>query len=879
MGLLRLFFFILVVDFKRIHLLFTNLLNSRALLFLIGFAGWVSQASTQSEWCYPLATDFANDAASAISLFPLANGAGETGEFVAGNLPENFCPQGGTTNYYTFADNAGLAFDNAEADFIDCAYTVSFSVRFDEPPANTLFDSPWIWLFGTREGDDGVFLWREFLFSNQVYLEFWDSNTRLQTVPLPQFNTDDWLHFTITRNCGGLVAVYVNCEPFTQYQDNLGILELEPATGNRMIFFQDNPEVLEGDSAPGSVRDLRIADYVQSTTEVMEKCDCLCEDFSQGCDFITTEYLTTCDPQAVGVFRDTVVFTLPCYCACDSIFVRTVTLAAEAECQDDCLVSLQRDTVVCQGVLLGSVTIQRDTLLLDTLSSVTGCDSLWLTQVSVLEPTSGVIDTTLCTGDTLQVNGIGYDLPGIYEQQLMNSAGCDSLLTITLNYLVGDTTDISVCKGAVVAGVFIEADTLFCAASANCPLGICYAVRVIEPLFTDQVDTLCPGTSVTFGDTVLTTAGQYTRTLEAADGCDSTVLLTLVDKEIPRITTDTTLCFGTVLAGAVLVGDTLVCENQPDGIGCFVERCWQVTVRENVITERIERICPGECFTLGDTCYQEPGTYLLRLTSAGGCDSLVILQLDSRPSPLFTIQGAGETCPGKRGVLNVQAGFAAYRWSSGDTTRRIEITDPGGYSVTVTDSLGCTAERSREVLALPAVTLVLDSLRNETCAGDENGGIWLAASGGTAPFAWFWNTGDSTAAIVGLGTGNYTVTLEDANGCSAADTIEIETNCPEPEEAIYIPNAFSPNGDGFNDRFTVYAPTGLEVVVQLSVYDRWGGIIYENRALRPGDAAAGWDGNRIDGTALPPGVYAWRVVYILPNGRAYTDFGALTLIR
>ena len=77
---------------------------------------------------------------------------------------------------------------------------------------------------------------------------------------------------------------------------------------------------------------------------------------------------------------------------------------------------------------------------------------------------------------------------------------------------------------------------------------------------------------------------------------------------------------------------------------------------------------------------------------------------------------------------------------------------------------------------------------------------------------------------------------------------------PEPLENVFIPNAFSPNGDGFNDRFEVF-PSDAEVVLEsMQVFDRWGALVYESRT-----SDAGWDGT-FNGQEMQSGVYVYLIV-------------------
>jgi gliding motility-associated-like protein len=119
---------------------------------------------------------------------------------------------------------------------------------------------------------------------------------------------------------------------------------------------------------------------------------------------------------------------------------------------------------------------------------------------------------------------------------------------------------------------------------------------------------------------------------------------------------------------------------------------------------------------------------------------------------------------------------------------------------------------------------------------------------------------------------------------SQADTV----TCPVSDETtirvlrnnlVYIPNAFSPNGDGINDAFRIYPSPGVEEILSFSVFDRWGGRVFLRKNILPTDALAAWDGT-LEETQNPNiGVYIYLVEVRLFNGEVVKLSGDLTLIR
>lgn len=123
---------------------------------------------------------------------------------------------------------------------------------------------------------------------------------------------------------------------------------------------------------------------------------------------------------------------------------------------------------------------------------------------------------------------------------------------------------------------------------------------------------------------------------------------------------------------------------------------------------------------------------------------------------------------------------------------------------------------------------------------------------------------------------NYTITVVDTNGCSASATVLVEV---DKNRNVYIPNIFSPNGDGFNDVFFPKTGIGVKQVNFMNIYDRWGEIIYAAKDFLPGDNSTRfWDGS-YKGKALDPGVYIYLIEVEFLDGVKLLYRGDITLLK
>ena len=121
----------------------------------------------------------------------------------------------------------------------------------------------------------------------------------------------------------------------------------------------------------------------------------------------------------------------------------------------------------------------------------------------------------------------------------------------------------------------------------------------------------------------------------------------------------------------------------------------------------------------------------------------------------------------------------------------------------------------------------------------------------------------------------YTLTVHTADGCSSSAEILVEVIS---ELVCYIPNVFSPNGDGQNDFFTVFGSQQTEEILQLQIFDRWGNEVFGAQQLPTGLEQVGWDGT-LRGKKAPAGVYVYSALIRFKNGRTQRYTGDITLLR
>jgi gliding motility-associated-like protein len=95
---------------------------------------------------------------------------------------------------------------------------------------------------------------------------------------------------------------------------------------------------------------------------------------------------------------------------------------------------------------------------------------------------------------------------------------------------------------------------------------------------------------------------------------------------------------------------------------------------------------------------------------------------------------------------------------------------------------------------------------------------------------------------------------------------------------VYIPNVFSPNDDGINDKWTLFSDADIEEISLMEVFTRWGDLVFRKEKFDPNDPDLGWDGT-FKGDELNPGVYVYRIDILYGDGLRDQLAGDITIVK
>lgn len=332
--------------------------------------------------------------------------------------------------------------------------------------------------------------------------------------------------------------------------------------------------------------------------------------------------------------------------------------------------------------------------------------------------------------------------------------------------------------------------------------------------------------------------------------------------------------------------------------GCSGSTTSTVTVNSlPVVTVNAATVCGGQSTTLtasGANTYlwstgsainpltvspANTASYTVTGTTAAGCTAMASATVSVNSLPVITVNSTS-ICGGLASTLTA-SGAISYVWSNGDITV-VTIVSPSSttpYTVTGTDVNGCSGTAIGTVTVFPQPGAQFSTSPDPV--GMFNPVVTFNNQSSSDVNYWYWSFGDgdsldnnteSPTHTYPGDTGSFMATLIVHNAGFCYDTVN-HLVLIGPEYSFYIPNAFTPDGDGVNDTFFGKGTGILEY--QLMVFDRWGNFIFVTD-----DIDKGWDGKANGGVnASQQDVYVWKVSLtdIFRKKHHYT--GTVSIIR
>jgi gliding motility-associated-like protein len=332
------------------------------------------------------------------------------------------------------------------------------------------------------------------------------------------------------------------------------------------------------------------------------------------------------------------------------------------------------------------------------------------------------------------------------------------------------------------------------------------------------------------------------------------------------ISYDTTQVIEPPLPPLELGNDTLICEN---------EILMLSVAHPDIVDYKWQDGSDGDAYNIITA-----GIYNVAVTGANGCMRYDTIDVAFFAQSLFNHLTIDTTiCENIPWLLDATVqGSVQYQWQDGTNTANYNISSTGTYAVTATSAEGCTIDYSvtvgmdympKTASYLPTDTIVCQNNRITLNAYTEHATDyeWVGES------AYYGQNMPQDSTFIITYSGTYSVTV--SNRCSGF-TQYIEVEQEDCGCYPYVPNGFSPNADGTNDEFQVYANCTMQDF-QMNIFDRQG-----NQVFITSDVSEGWDGT-FRGQEMGIGVFVWQVQFKALNAKGELETqvmsGDVTVLR
>lgn len=467
----------------------------------------------------------------------------------------------------------------------------------------------------------------------------------------------------------------------------------------------------------------------------------------------------------------------------------------------------------------------------------------------------------LCEGDSIAVGNKYYKEAGTFIDTLQRTSelGCDSIITLNIelrdcNIEIEETIDTAACNG-VPSGAISFFVTL-----GKLPIIYELSSPLLEEVLTDTIQA---SEEVIQFDSLA--AGGYLLILQDTLNGYKEFNLSVPEPTVMSHTWEVD----------DLNGFQLICNGD-----------------QNAFLEIVVSGGTQPYSYLWDTGDQTAGmtdldadTYKVTVTDANGCQLVESLNLEE-PPPLSTEldiikPNCEDLSAGIISIMGIEGGVEPYEFQlKGESAFSSRMSYPrleaGDYVLAVKDANGCQKEIDVNLPA-PAIPELQFEKEIYIDLGEEVQ-LHLDATVPIAHTIWEGMDGLScydcnSPVAMPLETQTFTVTATSVDSCTATERLTIFV---DKKRDVFVPNIFSPNGDGINDRLVIHGGPEVVNINSFQVFARWGGMVFEANNLLPNEESGMWDGT-FGGKRLRPDVFIWKATITFIDGVEKEYFGDVVI--
>jgi hypothetical protein len=506
---------------------------------------------------------------------------------------------------------------------------------------------------------------------------------------------------------------------------------------------------------------------------------------------------------------------------CDSTVILDLVI-------DDKIEVMEAQTVCDSLVWNGQLLINDGTYTFDTVSSL-GCDSLVMLDLHIYRSDSSRTTETAC--DSFLWNGSYYDQSGVYAFRTNTLQGCDSTayLTLTINRSQQKTEEIGACDSILWNGVVYTTSGIYMVDTSSlygCDSTLILDLEIYPSYSMTLADSACG--SYMWNEMILTESGLYENKFTTQNGCDSIVTLMLDLRPVDSDSLYETACDSIVVNNQVLDESGMYRFDYVNSAGCDST----VYVFLDLLSETYwesAASCGTYEWSVTGLMYNTSGVYQHRMTNVYGCDSLHILDLTINQE--YATYLSATTCD------------SSFYWFPGQMTYYAS----GVYDTLMQTAAGCDSFFRLNLTLLPNYYTLEEVTSSQ-------------------PYLW-----DITNAVYDS-SGRYKEEFYTTQGCDSIYVLDLTI---KKLVNVYTPNILRAQGD--QGTLTLFG-NQIKRIESLTIYDRWGNVVFNQEDVLPGDYSSGWDGT-LNGQPVVPGVYVWKAALLLEDGSIIHRTGDVTIIR
>lgn len=512
---------------------------------------------------------------------------------------------------------------------------------------------------------------------------------------------------------------------------------------------------------------------------------------------------------------------------------------------------VNRVVSICENDFLeiNGTLVSEEGVYVDTLRADLGdCDTIRTTELRVITVNDGFFEIETC-GDT-QVVFLGEQLLAgtVQTFTLATEQGCDSFLTVEVLQVETfvDSVIYSACPEDFIAidGMLLgpgAEETFFYTSAAGCDssvtvlvqslaveesyLGEDIAVCDTEYILQSPVSNTLWNSQVVSQDFLVMSSGLYTAVFVDEAGCNNIDSVMVEFLEVPFVSIDVSLCEGDF----ILIDGTEYAEEgtfefmvPSSGLGCDTLAEYSISIIPTVFDSMVLQTCENTTITFEDEELSPGEVRAFLFTSSTGCDSILIVEVESLAANIEEVQ--------LRACFD---GFVEF-----DST----LLRPNSETVfSYTNSAGCDS----------TVTVLVEEIPQDQYFLGPDTSICALSYTLVGPVSnTLWDGLSVNPTLVVDASGNYSAVYIDSLGCTHTDEVEVRL----VDRKLYMPNVFSPDGDGNNDCFGPLFSEDYPIVnYSFRVYSRWGEKVFDTTF-----SDICWDGT-FKGAQLNAGVFVWII--------------------